>query len=349
VTALCGAGRPDIWQQVLAEYDVGPANQVRTGGGTAAPKVVVTTTSGRYLLRRRRPEMSDDAIVAFDHAVIAAVADVGLPVARPLPTRHGRTWVQQDGCAYELFPFIEGLQRFTYGNRVQIGAAARTLARFHGATASLQVPPQKRWPREHLISTMAETLAGALAGRGANERYLAEALTLLSSARRLEAELSTGVVAALPHTVTHGDFTPANVQFRGDAVGGVFDFDWVSHQPRLQDIGEALQFFSFPRRHDLDPDSIWSLVEAWQPDLGAASVFLAAYQGETPLTAAEAKALPLFMRETWLGVRIRAMRKVVPEEQLRILAEGAIEPLHWLESSADVIRTIALDTRCRQP
>ncbi|MHB0878256.1 MAG: phosphotransferase [Anaerolineae bacterium] len=341
---MSGEAPTGAWQDVLAKYDLGEVGAVQAGGGTAAPKVIVATASGRYLLRRRRPEMSYDEVVAFDHRAIAAAGDAGLPVARPLTGRDGRTWVRRGDCTYELFPFIEGLERFRPGDRGQIAAAAAALARLHRATAPLEPPARKRWPREHLISTMTETLAAALQTHSDDDLFRAEAAQMLASARRLGSELSPELVASLPHTVTHGDYTPANVQFRGDTIGGIFDFDWVSRQARLQDVGEALQFFAFPRLRELDPDSIWSLVGAWRPDPNAAALFLHAYQDEWPLDAAEGAALPLFMRETWLGCRIRAMRKVAPQDQLRILTEGALEPLQWLEANAEMMAFLAQAT-----
>jgi len=151
-------------------------------------------------------------------------------------------------------------------------------------------------------------------------------------------------VESLPSAIIHGDYTPANVLFRGDSVGGIFDFDWVSRQPRVIDLGEALIFFAFTRRDPIDPDDIWSLVQGWAPDLDAARAFLAAYQAEWPLTREEARALPYFMRETWLGVRIRAMRKVPTEERLRILTQDGLPPLRWLERSVELLAGLALTT-----
>lgn len=334
----------DVWSRVLGRYDLGEVLSSQQGGGTAAPKILIATAAGRFLVRRRRPESSAEAVVAFDHGVIIALAGAGLPTVKPRVSRDGGTWVRLGDHAYEVFPFVEGLERFSQGDRARIAAAGTTLARFHRATAGLRPPGRKDWPREHEVGAMAATLEAVLASVPPDAACFDEAHYMLASARELQAQLTAGVVSRLPHVITHGDYTPANIAFRGDRVAGIFDLDWVSRQARLQDVGEAVQVFAFRRAADIDPDSIWSLVQTWEPDLELMRVFLAAYQTEWPLGPDEAEALPLFMRETWLGIRIRAMRKVAPEERLRILAEGALAPLRWLQHEADLITAVAGET-----
>ena len=329
------------WLGILRHYDLGAITRVEAGGGTASPKVIVTGERGRYLLRSRRPVSSRDDVTAFDHAVIQAIADAGVPTVKPEPSRTGQTWVRDGERAFEVFPFVESLQPFSQGNPMQTQSAAQTLARFHLATDSLHPLGHKNWPREHRVRTMADTLAEALAGTSPFAEGLADARYMLRSAEELAGLLTDETVAALPQAVTHGDYTPANVLFRVDDVGGVFDFDWVSRQARAVDVGEALQFFAFTRTTALDANSIWSLVEAWKPDAETALRFLTAYQAIWPLSEAEAAALPLFMRETWLGVRIRAMRKVPADQRLRILTEGALGPLRWIEGNVALIADLA--------
>ncbi|MBC7106805.1 MAG: hypothetical protein H5T97_12805, partial [Firmicutes bacterium] len=62
----------------------------------------------------------------------------------------------------------------------------------------------------------------------------------------------------------------------------------------------------------------------------------------SPLQRQEAEQLPLFMQETWLGVRIRAKRKVTPEQRLQILTGGALPPLHWIQEHCGVLSAVAL-------
>ena len=321
----------DIWQDVLSRFPLSHPRVAGMGGGTAAPKVIVEAEGRRFLLRRRRPRWSEPQVVSNDHGVIAAVVGAGLPAVLPERTRDGQTWAHVGDAAYELFPFVAGLSPFRQGDGAQIASAGESLARFHRATCAAQPPGAKAWPREHEMSALAPVLAEAIAASSATPIVAAAAREMLASARRLVHLLGADLVHSLPQAIIHGDYTPANVLFRGDAVGGIFDFDWVSRQARLIDVGEALQFFAFRRREGIDPNDIWSLVQTWEPDSDGADAFLDAYGSVWPLTPAEERALPLFMRETWLGIRIRAMRKVPAEQRLRILTDGAQPPLRWLE------------------
>ena len=329
-----------IWKTVLSRYALSHPRVVSAGGGTAAPKVIVQAGDSKYLLRQRRPRWSAPQVVAYDHGVIGAIAAAGLPSVVPEQTVDGKTWVRVGAAAYELFPFVAGLIPFRQERAAQIASAGETLARFHRATSVAHPPGAKAWRREHDTAVMAPILADAIAGGAGTPERIAMATKMLRSARRLIDLLTPDLVRSLPHVIIHGDYTPANILFRKDAVGGIFDFDWVSWQPRIIDVGEALEFFAFKRLEPIDPDSIWSLVQSWEPDLVGARVFLDSYQSVWPLTDPEKLAIPLFIRETWLGIRVRAMRKVPHEQQLLILTEGALRPLRWLEENGDEM------TRC---
>jgi len=324
----------DEWVAVLSHYDLGALRGIEAGGGTAAPKVWVQAERGRYLLRQRRPASSIPDVVRFDHGVIQALAAAGLPCVPPERTRSGETWVQRGDAAYELFRYVPDLERFRQGNLAQISAAGETLARFHRTTRDLQPPGAKPWPPEHEIGAMYRTLAETLPGAPGTPIMRAAGAEMLASAERLRRRFAEIDVPSLPHVIIHGDYTPANILFRGDAVGGIFDMDWVSRQARLIDIGEALIFFAFRRASDIAPDRIASLVQTWEPDERGARAFLTAYQSLWPLGADESQILPLYMWQTWLGVRIRAMRKVAPAQQLALLTTGALRPLRWLEQEA---------------
>lgn len=344
---------PPDWTRILAHFDIGAVRSLRPGGGTAAPKVLVETDRGCFLLRARRPQSSADDVVAFDHSLIRGLAEAGLPTVAPLPCRPKpasgyqarATWLRQGAVAYEAFPFIEGLEQFHPGDPDQIASAAQHLARLHRVTEHLRPEGHKPWRREHEIGTMAETLRRALEAAEAGHDRIHEAQGMLVAAEALREQLTEELVASLPRVIIHGDYTPANVMFRGSQVGGIFDFDWASYQPRLVDVGEALQFFAFRRETPIDPDSIWSLVQEWTPDDQGAHTFLRAYQSVWPLLPQEAQALPLFMCETWLGIRIRAMRKVEPGERLRILTEGGLGPTRYLEQAAAHLRRLVEVTR----
>ena len=70
------------------------------------------TTRGRYFLKHHfDPETADPAAIARQHRATQRLADLGVPVAPPLPGRDGRTVAVVGGHAYALHPWIDGRHR----------------------------------------------------------------------------------------------------------------------------------------------------------------------------------------------------------------------------------------------
>ncbi len=324
-----GALPPGQIRAACAQYDLPFGERIETGGGTASPKAVLGEPPKRFLLRRRRREFSAPEVVAFDHAVMHRAAGAGLPVFPPLPTQRGEAAVFLGTWAFEVFPYIEGLETFDQDDPSQLIEAADVLGRFHLAMEGFRPSGRKDWRREFHMATNRRALeeelarnAGAPAERALAERILAEA-------RRVEGELTDGRFAALPATVVHGDYTWSNLRYRRGRVAGLFDFDWTYIQPHLEDVARAIIFFAFRRSGPLRADSIRDLVRPWEGDVGRARAFLAAYERHHRLCDEEHRLLPWYVRECWLGCRIRAMRKVPEEQKLKILTSGMEPILDW--------------------
>jgi len=302
--------------------DLGPVTDI--GGGSASPKVVLGHAPCRHLLKRRRREFSPRDVVLFDHGVMQYLASAGLPVVPPLLTESGESAVWVDGWAFEVFEFVEGLERFDAGDDGLLLESAELLGRFHRETAEFQPPGRKDWQREfHMgenVWTLQDTLEN-LSRPSDDERALAE--TMLAVSRRVAADLTDELYAQLPTAIIHGDYTWANLGCRGGHIAGLFDFDWTYRQARLDDVARAVLFLAFPRDGGPSDDDIWGLVAPWTLDMRRASLFLAAYQDAAgPFNDLECRLLPAYVKECWLCCRIRAMRKVDDTDKLRILTFG---------------------------
>ena len=326
----------------LAHYDLPPIAAMEPGTGTASPKIILSTAEGRFLLKRRREEFSAPDVVAFDHSVLKHLRDHGLPVACPLLTRDGDTSVFLEKWAFEVTPFFDRLEPFRQDNEAHVRAAARVLGRLHQCTADFQPAGHKDWPREFHAGNNARTLSQHL-GRwertGPADGSLATARRMLTLLEEAADYLTDDRVAALPQTIIHGDYTGANVFFKGDDVAAILDFDWTCRESRLDDLARAILFFACRRRQPIEDGSIWSLVQAWQADSHLAGVFLASYGEHIQLTADERSALPWFMREVALSMRVRAMRKVPDDRKLAILTFDMNPVLDRLENDAMTQKT----------
>ncbi|MEU4871843.1 phosphotransferase [Streptomyces sp. NPDC021608] len=82
------------------------------------------TTRGRYFLKHHvDPDTADPASIARRHRVTERLADLGVPIALPLPGRDGRTVAVVGGHAYALHPWVEGRHR--HGSQLTPGQCGR--------------------------------------------------------------------------------------------------------------------------------------------------------------------------------------------------------------------------------
>ena len=325
----------------LAAYDLGAIREIRHHSGTAAKTWRVATERGEWLLRTRGARTAGDGSVAFDHALRAHLVARGIPTAEPVRTRAGATFVRIDGRAMEIYPLRPG-RTIARAEPRQIRAAARMLAAFHraGADCHAEQPPvaqyrtlgldteSRRMESPELLAPLYERL-----GREAGSEFGAARATAGRWLARLREELSDRVYFGLPQTMTHGDYTLANLLFAEDGdVCGVFDFDWSRPGPRVRDVADGLFFVAGRRRTPLVAADIWSLTEAVELRPERCAAWLEGYGEANPLSPAERAAIPLALAARWLSVRLEGSAKVPPEDRLRFVFGNLAEPLDWLET-----------------
>jgi len=344
----------DEANRVLAQWDLSVTRgELTPGSGTANASVILLTPHGKLLLKRRNPRYSKEDWVRFDHSLMEHLHTREMPTPLGLPTKQGKRWARVHGHVYELYPFIEG-DEHTEGDLEQIASAGELLARFQAATADFAPPCEKRWERYHSPSRIVEPFrsplpSGALALRPEARETLEVAVR---TAGELLERLPDDAYWALPQTIVHGDYHPANLKFRDDRVVGVFDLDWCTRQPRMVDLADGLLFFCGRRSEPTIAGDIWSLTQGFEMDEGLVRAFGAGYASPvtggqsfrpggmtvpgTPAfpTAAELRALPDLMRCRWLYCRVDAMQRKVPRErQVEFLLRDLLPPLRWLDDN----------------
>lgn len=326
---------------------------MRAGGGTANASLIIVGTRGQFFLRRRNPRYADPEQLSYDHSVLHGLAKAGLPVPKIIRTPQGSRWVEYNGRIYELFELIEG-QEADPASSEEIGEAAEMLARFHLATERLQVTGRKQWPRyfdpkaqlkglKEARRLLKSGLPGNLGSLSAQE--VAETLDfLMAQAKFAEEQLPDKLYASFPQTIVHGDWHPANLKFRAHRIVGVFDFDWVSRQPRVVDVTDGLLFFGSVRQSAIDGGDIWSLTQPFELVWERMQAFMARYRAQVNLTREELVALPDFMVARCLYNRVDAMvRKIAPQDQLRFLATAVRGPFEWIAANEERLRAAQWD------
>jgi len=316
--------------QVLKSYNLGALQFLRPGAGTANPAVIAVTTKGQFFVKRRNPRYDSKEQLSYDHGVVQHLARAGLPVTPSLRTNSGSRWVTGERGVHEVYPLVQGKPHMP-GRSEQIRAAGSTLAALHLATQDLEPPGDKTLPRLH---DPRDVLTGLRWAHQQNVEEDADRIAcLVECAETVARRLPDRAYWRLPLCIIHGDYHPANLKFEGDAVAGVFDFDWVGRGPRMVDLADGLLFFCGVRKRPLDPGDIVSLTQAFELDREMMAAFGQGYGSLIEPTGQELAALPELMRARWLFCRVDAMQRKIPQEQkLAYLLEEIELPLQQIES-----------------
>lgn len=294
-------------QDVLAHYDLGELVEFeKNERGFVNTSYCIRTRAGgerhRYFLRKYKRGIREDELL-FEHSLIEHLVASGSPVARIHHTRTGQTYLQRRGAYYTIFDFLPGEDRFTWVDPVlnssQLAASAAVLARLHSDACGCLPRGSRSEPRiRDLLPVIARTWAAcpARTRHTVFDEHIAQHQDLIGGdITATLAALQEPAALALPEMLIHSDYHPGNLKFSGDAVTGVFDFDWSKRDLRLFDLGLALWYFCASWQAPLDG--------AFRLDWGRA--FLRAYQdalladpkpgGAPALTPAEARYLPVMI------------------------------------------------------
>ncbi|MCH5672533.1 phosphotransferase [Streptomyces gilvus] len=255
------------------------------------------TTRGRYFLKHHfDPETADPAAIARQHRATQRLADLGVPVAPPLPRRDGRTVAVVGGRAYALHPWVEGRHR--HGGQLTAGQCERLGALLGVVHAGLErVMPARARARAsdpaasdraatHVCAESADpadtfTLIDDLLGRVHRHRP-ADSFDELARHRLLERrELLERHADRRPPRGgsvgwVHGDFHPFNLLYKGDAPAAIVDWDRLGLRPRAEEAVRAAAIFFVRPAGTLDLPKVRAYARAYRRTAGATPSQLAA-------------------------------------------------------------------------
>jgi hypothetical protein len=206
----------------------------------------------RQLCLRRWPASHPTIqTLGFIHPILRQIASSLPAVACPFKTITGRTWVDYDGCLWELCQWRPGSADY-YANpiRARLQAAMRTLARFHDLAAiheSARGLPRAftdRWQHAEKLhgSGLASIEAGA--ARPLGNEIDVRSTRLLSLARlRIPPPWQGPAVESvsdLPLLPAIRDIHHDHVLFTGDEVTGIIDFGAMRIDTPLTDVARLV-------------------------------------------------------------------------------------------------------------
>lgn len=256
-------------ERFLAGFDLGRLRMAKgIAEGVSNSNFLLETEAGRFILTlfERRIEEGD---IPFFLALMAYLADAGLPVPRPIPDRAGAVLHRLRGRAAALIQFLPGVS-VTEPGPAHAEAAGRALARLHRAAAGFPLR------RANALGVAAARAAADRLGSWLDALEPGLAARVAASLARLEAHWP----ADLPAGIIHADLFPDNVLFLGTEVSGLIDFYFAATDLLAYDLAVLRAAWSFT------PDGRQLLA-------ANDAALLAGYAAIRPLSAAEEQALPL--------------------------------------------------------
>jgi spectinomycin phosphotransferase len=243
-------------------------------GETAWCYLVTDERAGRWFLKLGRPGAIEPARAEFALELGRVLADLGLPVPRPQPTRAGALWCWLGGLRLALFEFIDGEPLSDYdlsaaGLAERVGGLA---AGVHGATGALGLPVPFVETFEVWADGLRRCLVELQPGVGGADELVAEARALVWPQRmallgRLERVQALGDAARSKpreQVLCHGDLIGDNLLGDRAAQVWVVDWDGAVLAPGERDLalfaGQGFERFLDGYQHaagryvDLDPD-----------------------------------------------------------------------------------------------
>jgi len=339
---------PELFEEVsniLSSYPVGSLKEVvHIREGDMNDNWLVETDKGKYFLKRRNTVFNPDSI-DFVLKLVEHILSKGFRTPRLIHTTGGALNISAEGRYWELYEYISG-DSFQVDNFVQIESAARLLARFHiissGFQERLEAVPNRKIDLDgfavmigqlkNLVNVeLKKSTLGSLLHPRVMNFIDAQAEIVLNGIQPLSGN---------PITITHGDFQPSNIIFRGNEVAALVDFDNAVFSYRSYDMAKAILSFStlrqdYENQNDMDPRMDWNRVKA----------FFGAYQEEMPLTEKEIEAIPALIRGAFLfSVAFYMSKKSGLANKVRLLIY-ALRFFRWFDGSEAELRGILLQDR----
>ncbi|MFI9549120.1 phosphotransferase [Streptomyces sp. NPDC052016] len=243
------------------------------------------TTRGRYFLKHHfDPDTADPSSIVRQHRATQRLADLGVPVAPPLPGRDGRTVAVVGGHAYALHPWIDGRHRhgaqLTPGECGRLGALLgvvhASLERVMPAHARARATPTESPAPSDTFALIDDLLARVRRHRPADSFDELARHRLLERRTLLERHADRRPPRSGPAGWVHGDFHPFNLLYRDDAPAAIVDWDRLGVQPRAEEAVRAAAIFFVRPDGTLDLPRARAYARAYRRTAGAAPSELAA-------------------------------------------------------------------------
>jgi len=247
-------------------------------------------------------------------------------------------WYYYNEKVYQVYPYIYGGE-FNCASDSEVEESGRFLGRLHSAVVDFIPKVNRNLPRYddpavflREVSKFAEDEATAIKV----DQECKDILNyVLKQAEELKRNFKDEAYHNLPKIYIHGDYHPANVKYMNGSICGLFDFDWVSFQPRVRDVTDGIIYFSSKRTGNITGNDIFSLATGYNLDFERSKKFLKAYSESVriPFTRDEIKHIPFFMKARLIHSRVQALPKVPEKMAVKMLTVGMKDVLSWIDEN----------------
>lgn len=273
-------------EQFLDGFDAGRLMTFKgISEGIENTNYFVTTDRGEYVLTLIEQWQANE--VLYFISLMSWLAQRGIPSARPIPDRQGRTLHDLLGRPAALVERLAGesTEEPTHGDCARVG---RELARLHLAADGFPMHRDDRrgmaW--RHRTAALLYPELGAI------------------DASMLRDELAHHAALdwrGLPRGVVHADLFPDNVLFRNGEISGIIDFYYACNDLRVYDLAITVNQWCTEASGELNADRTRTI--------------LAAYHQQRPLQLAERGAWPHMLRYGALRFWISRLKdKIFPKQ-----------------------------------
>jgi len=253
--------------------------------------------------------------VRWLHAFLTRLAGGGFPSPRPLPAFAGTSWTTAGGTLCETISFLPG-RAVGWADEPPMEEIGALLGRYHAAAGQIEMAGQR--PGAVPLADVPEILLSRqLQAAGVSQE---RAVMIRQLAGQLARDLGDTGHLGRARLVIHGDFTNHNVIADGTPprASGVIDFALAHAETPLADIGYGLWRSGRPRQ---DADCL---------DLPRAGRFLRGYASTAPVSAEEARVIPLYLRGRGLQMIAKRIRSGRAET-------GMLAQVRWLTANGGAI------------
>jgi Ser/Thr protein kinase RdoA (MazF antagonist) len=237
-------GAESLARVLLRHYELGRIERLYPMPGAHQRrhrKLVAETGAGRFLVKTYERDAAVLDALHFQHRLAEHLLENGLPVARILPARNGRTIIEEDDYAIELQAYIEGEMMTVTPPQLRVAALA--LGRFHHVCRDFPCPPRdaRKWrfsevPRE-LFAHLYELAQQEPGDRGQLD---AECNRLALFLREASNELGWDPRNQFETGLIHGDWHSGNLLYQGDDLVAILDLEFAGDGCYLEDLSYAI-------------------------------------------------------------------------------------------------------------